>query len=283
MANRNYSVRSERAVPITDVVRAAEKLQEDVRYLRRQQTASWTTLLENPPTEDEAEKAPTSEWAFDHNADADAHHVAPTAGNFNHNDLASIGVDDHHARYTDAEAIAAAAVYEDAPTNGETGKAPTSNWAYDHDADISAHHVKYTDAEAQSACNLDGTLYWSCAGIAFDAQNPDTDNVDKNPAGYITASADGIVLTLSVNLPNGATVTKALVYCNLGGTAETWYLKRIIFASGGVDTMATANMGTEDTTITNPVVDNSAYGYFMSTSSIDTGDTIYAVRITYTI
>lgn len=43
-------------------------------------------ILENPPTEDEAAKAPTSEWAFDHNANAAA----------------------HHAKYTDAEAIAAA-------------------------------------------------------------------------------------------------------------------------------------------------------------------------------
>lgn len=31
-----------------------------------------STLLENPPTEDEADKAPTSEWAFDHAAAADA-------------------------------------------------------------------------------------------------------------------------------------------------------------------------------------------------------------------
>jgi hypothetical protein len=29
---------------------------------------------------------------------------------------------------------------EDSPSNGETSKAPTSNWAYDHDADKAAHH-----------------------------------------------------------------------------------------------------------------------------------------------
>jgi len=44
-----------------------------------------TGFLENPPTEDEDKKAPTSEWAFDHVANAAA----------------------HHARYTDAEACAA--------------------------------------------------------------------------------------------------------------------------------------------------------------------------------
>ena len=44
-----------------------------------------TGFLENPPTEDQDKKAPTSEWAFDHNANPSA----------------------HHAKYTDAEALAA--------------------------------------------------------------------------------------------------------------------------------------------------------------------------------
>jgi len=35
-------------------------------------------IFENPPTEDEAGKAPTSEWAFDHKADPGAHHVPTT-------------------------------------------------------------------------------------------------------------------------------------------------------------------------------------------------------------
>ena len=37
-----------------------------------------TGFLENPPTEDEAAKAPTSEWAFDHDADPAAHHAKYT-------------------------------------------------------------------------------------------------------------------------------------------------------------------------------------------------------------
>jgi len=49
--------------------------------------ANLALFLENPPTEDEDEKAPTSEWAFDHAANAAA----------------------HHAKYTDAEAVAAQA------------------------------------------------------------------------------------------------------------------------------------------------------------------------------
>jgi len=40
---------------------------------------------------------------------------------------------------------------EDSPANGEVTKAPTSNWAFDHNANVSAHHTKYTDAEAVAA------------------------------------------------------------------------------------------------------------------------------------
>lgn len=54
-----------------------------------------TDFLEAAPTEDEAAKAPTSEWAFDHDADGDAHHSAlHTAAS--HSDQSSNGseVDD---------------------------------------------------------------------------------------------------------------------------------------------------------------------------------------------
>ena len=40
-----------------------------------------TGFLENPPTEDEDKKAPTSEWAFDHNADTVKHHIKYTDAN----------------------------------------------------------------------------------------------------------------------------------------------------------------------------------------------------------
>ncbi len=40
---------------------------------------------------------------------------------------------------------------DDTPVVGELVKPVSSNWAFDHDADVSAHHVKYTDAEAVSA------------------------------------------------------------------------------------------------------------------------------------
>lgn len=176
-----------------------------------------TGFLENPPTEDEAEKAPTSEWAFDHDADASAHHVKYTDAEarasiddifnssgvmtryintnyryFENLNKFSIKWDAGSTHYCDVKSIdnspdvafrgreigvgypntrlrlwngtgysyairddtfqAALALYlEETPTNGVVNKAPTSNWAYDHDADASAHHAKYTDAEAVMA------------------------------------------------------------------------------------------------------------------------------------
>ena len=47
--------------------------------------AELDNYLENPPTEDSADTAPSSEWAFDHDANAAA----------------------HHAKYTDAESVGA--------------------------------------------------------------------------------------------------------------------------------------------------------------------------------
>jgi len=42
-------------------------------------------------------------------------------------------------------------IFENPPTDGEEGKAPSSNWAYDHNADTAAHHTRYTDVEARAA------------------------------------------------------------------------------------------------------------------------------------
>jgi len=108
--------------------------------------------LENPPTEDEANKAPTSEWAFDHDAAVDA----------------------HHAKYTDAEAKAAA-VQSGAITDGVT-LAPTHDAVYD---------VKVTADAAQPAAtdDADAVAAVAAAGVAF-AEN-------KGITLDIALSADG--------------------------------------------------------------------------------------------
>ncbi len=87
-------------------------------------------ILEATPTDGETAKAAQSNWSFDHNANPNAHHAAFTSSDHTaigdaaphhpqahtlashttkaHSELTGIGSSDHHVRYADSEAIAAA-------------------------------------------------------------------------------------------------------------------------------------------------------------------------------
>jgi hypothetical protein len=87
-------------------------------------------IFEDPPTDGETAKAPQSNWAYDHWKDPDAHHTAFTEADHlaigdatphhaeahtlashstkAHAELTGVGSSDHHVRYADAEAVAAA-------------------------------------------------------------------------------------------------------------------------------------------------------------------------------
>ena len=80
-----------------------------------EQPASITDHLDGSPDEDDATKAPTSEWAFDHNA-------------------AKTGV--HGAGASD---LLLKSDVDDTPADGETDVPVSSNWAYDHAALGTAH------------------------------------------------------------------------------------------------------------------------------------------------
>lgn len=57
-----------------------------------------------------------------------------------HTKLDDISASDHHAKYTDAEALTQAkANIEDAPVNGHTEQGISSNWAFDHAAAADPH------------------------------------------------------------------------------------------------------------------------------------------------
>lgn len=308
--------------------------------------ADVSAIFENPPTEDLATKAPTSEWAYDHWKDAAAHHVKYTDADardsmldmwdsngwatrnlrmqFNNiedlegfvmkNTLAdtwktvftqqtgnaniyTYGMDGVTPKKVDWNIYNGSAYslvvlassfqtnlalfLEETPTNGVVNKGPTSNWAFDHDADASAHHAKYTDAEAQAACNLDGDLYWSCPGTLFCPQEPEIDDIAKSISGWVRADVDNIIFVCPVMLPDGTTVTGAVVYGNAAAEAETWTLRRIKLTDVTNVAMATAVIGTEDTTIANEVINNSLYTYLFYTTSLDTNDQIYGARISY--
>lgn len=129
-----------------------------------------------------------------------------------------------------------------------------------------------------------GTYYWSCTGDHFMSGNPDTDQITYGgDSGTVTAQANGINFNASVFLPNGAVVTSVIVYGNAGATAETWELERFTLSSAATATMASANIGTADSSISNATIDNNNYGYHFITTSLDTNDVIYGAKITYTI
>lgn len=196
--------------------------------------------IDETPVDGNTDHAISSDWAYDHSNDEDAHHVVPTAGDFNHNDLANIGESDHHA--------------------------------------------KYTDAEAKAACKLNGTLYCSIPGTEFIGQNAYEADIDYDTSsGAVTADTDNVDLVAPVNLPDGATVTGAIVYGNAGAQAETWELRRVKLSDASNSQMATAAIGTEDTSISDAVIDNETYAYFIVTSTLDTNDTVYGARISFTI
>lgn len=262
-------------------------------------------IFENDPTDNEHGKAPDSDWAHDHAADAYAHHAhviaykAPDA--FDYPAGISIFPITNEAGWPSDHATVITQWYSvdrnvqwcikyNATECFWRNYHSILEWSVWrevmtdlHEADAGAHHDKYTNLEAQTACKLNGNLYWSCAGVHFDATNPDSDDVFKSHNGYIEASADGIAFVVMVDLPDGATITGVEVFGNAAAAAEAWYLKRVNLSTGGVGLLADAAINTEDTTIDTPVVDNSTYAYYINTTTLDTNDRIHGARITYTI
>jgi len=92
-------------------------------------------------------------------------------------------------------------ILEDVPTDGEVGKAPTSNWAHDHAADPSAHHVKTTSAEidhgsVQGLGDDDHTQYLNIARHDTTTRHPLS---VLDPAVCSEAEADSKIATHAAN------------------------------------------------------------------------------------
>lgn len=114
--------------------------------------------------------------------------------------------------------------------------------------------------------------YWSAPGVAFQPMSSSTIT-----QGGLIDEGDASTYYLPVYIPHGATVTAVRV-TGAQNSATTWTLYRKSSASAG-DSMASAQIGQEDTSISNATVDNSAYAYYMSVALMD--GRIDWVRITY--
>ncbi len=140
--------------------------------------------------------------------------------------------------------------------------------------------VRETTVTGQGLTNK--TSYYSIPGNAFLPQNPDTDQVSYG-TNKVTANADNISFHAVITLPQGAIVTACIVYGNAAASAEIWDLAWIPLDGTARGIMANTNFNTEDTTITNNApINNQIRSYLISTTSLDTNDIIYGVRITYT-
>jgi len=219
-----------------------------------------TAILENPPTEDEAGKAPTSEWAFDHDADAAAHHAKYTDGEAQNVADTQIGI--HAALPT---------VHQDAP-----------DLILTHKGDASAHHTKYTDAEARAV--------HSPISIAPPAFFPYRDGYDylinvHNLKNRTSLTAQYFMA--AVLFPPGVTVTKVSLYGNRNDAAAA--LELILYRCDNVEGLVQmANILADwsdgfgskyDDSISVATIDNSLYSYVLQLQ-INPNDSIEDVRFT---
>ena len=149
----------------------------------------------------------------------------------------------------------------------------------DPTANQDAATKKYVD---DNIAILPGEYHWGCVGASFKGLNPDTDQlIIDNLTARIEAQSDQIILVAPIHLPHGAVVTSAIVYGNTSVT-EIWYLKRVAWTGAQV-TMASANIGSGDGSISNATILNSTYAYFLVTTSIDNGDAIHGATIAYNL
>lgn len=128
------------------------------------------------------------------------------------------------------------------------------------------------------------TKYWTCTGHNFVTETPTLkDYTYALVRGFVRADENNVSFVAPVFLPHGATITAVIVYGNT--SAESYILRRTFLSSDTSSDVASGsvNFNTENTVLTNPIVDNANYAYRIFTTSLDNGDEIFGVRITYTI
>lgn len=120
------------------------------------------------------------------------------------------------------------------------------------------------------------TSYASYSPADMQTGNPDFDDVFRQ-AGRLELDGDMYVY-IPVHLPQGAVVTAVKVYGT--GSADSWTLYRGNFGYSNY-TMASDNIGSEDTSISYATIDNSSHKYTLKIDGSN-GEELYGARITYT-
>jgi len=217
--------------------------------------------FEDPPTDGEEGKGPSSNWAFDHAANPAAHHIKFTS--IEHD------TPDRHA-LVNLDPL----VCSEAEADGKIS---------DHAAIADAHHERYTDAEAVAAVGYNGTKYWSVTGNSFNAIDVLGSDITKHMNGYLIANEDGMEVVCQVILPHGAVVTSVKATGNAAAESANFWLTSIKLSDKSVIDMATAKINSTDTSISSATIDNQNYAYYMTVEVLDTNDELWGATITYTL
>lgn len=145
------------------------------------------------------------------------------------------------------------------------------------DGDVILDNNIYADTFKYNSAKTD---YLTIRASGLTARYPYLDTVTITST--LSAGEDNVSIYGNVSLPHGATVTSVIMYGNVAAQAQTYYLVRYPVDGFSSQTMASANVNTADNTISYSIIDNANYSYDIQVS-IDDGDAIYSVKITYTL
>ena len=123
-----------------------------------------------------------------------------------------------------------------------------------------------------------GTFYASIGPASFTANAPHLNAVSQQGT-YLIIQHNG-PLFATIQIPHGATITGAIVYGDVG---DLWNLRKVELVDHATETIATAGINTEDTSITTPLVNNNTSSYVFTCLDLDSGDEIHGARVTFTL
>jgi len=131
--------------------------------------------------------------------------------------------------------------------------------------------------------NVGQSIYASIAGSTFQPYLQSS-TYTRGASKMVLGAVNPQNWFANIQIPNGAVAMGAEVFgLDQSASDITWALTQVTLSTGATSTMATEALNTEDTTITNEVVDNSLYAYVFSVGTCAELDEIWGARITYVI
>jgi len=124
-----------------------------------------------------------------------------------------------------------ALMLENPPTEDEDKKAATSEWSFDHEANVAAHHAKYTDADARGAIN---DIF---AANGFAAKDISFDGFSIDDVSHIwILDKDGTDNAVDIRYKKGDDTFRFLTYLEGGGFGD---IDLLVYQGGSYKKIAT--------------------------------------------